>query len=203
MSDPNVPKKIGVFGGTFDPIHSGHIAVGRAVRDELELDRVLLVVNSDQWLRDNPPSASVADRFAMVKLAVEHEIGMEVSDVDIARGGSTYTVDTLSDLRQQLGSSVELHLVVGADSALSMDRWRDCQQMKQLAKIVAVGRPGQQFDSGLLDSSHPASGAEYLEGPMIDISATGIRELIDSNRSVDQFLTPAVATYIKSHNLYQ
>lgn len=203
MSDPDASMKIGVFGGTFDPIHNGHLAVARAVREAFDLDRMLLVVNSDQWLRSNPPMASASDRFAMVALAVEHETGLEVSDVDIVRDGSTYTVDTLRDLREQLGDPVELHLVVGADSALSMDRWKDAEVITELAKIVAVGRPGQQFDPGLLDDSHPASGAEYLEGPMIDVSATEIRELLNSNRSIDHLVTSPVAEYIKNQSLYQ
>ena len=115
--------KVGVLGGTFDPVHNGHVAIARAVRDELGLDVVLFVVVADQWLRENPPAAPAGDRFRMVELALENLPGFAASDVDIARGGSTYTVDTLADLREKLGEAAELSLVVGADSAISMDRW--------------------------------------------------------------------------------
>ena len=117
MTSSRVAKRVGVFGGTFDPIHNGHIAVAMATSDELELDQVLFVVTSDQWLRENPPEASAADRFRMVRLAVENILEFSVSDVDIVRESSTYTVDTLRDIRDQSDDSTELYLILGADSA--------------------------------------------------------------------------------------
>ncbi|MBT4126430.1 MAG: nicotinate-nucleotide adenylyltransferase [Chloroflexi bacterium] len=195
--------KVGVFGGTFDPIHNGHVAVARAVLESLDLDRVLFVVTSDQWLRDNPPVASAADRFHMVELAVDNVLEFTASDVDIVREGSTYTVDTLRDLREQLGDEVELYLIVGADSAASMNRWKDADQIGGLAKIVAVGRPGQSFATDSLDESHPASGAEYVEGPMIDVSATLVRGFLSDELPIDEIVASEVAKYIEQRNLYR
>jgi nicotinate-nucleotide adenylyltransferase len=199
----NVAKRVGVFGGTFDPIHSGHIAVAEAVRDELELDEVLFVVTSDQWLRENPPEASASDRFKMVQLAVENVLGFTASDVDIVREGSTYTVDTLADLLEKLGDSTKLFLIVGADSATSMDRWKRGEEIPSLATIVAVGRPGQQFNAEELAASHPASGAEYVEGPMIDVSATRVRALLSVGQAVDGLIAEAVANHIEQQGLYK
>ena len=203
MTTSRVAKRVGVFGGTFDPIHNGHIAVAAAVRDQLGLDQVLFVVNSDQWLRENPPKASAADRFTMVEQAVENVPGFTASDVDIVREGSTYTVDTLRDIRDQLGDSTELYLILGADSAASMDRWKSSNQINDLAKIVAVGRPGQPFDIQTLDKSHPASGAEYVEGPMIDVSATRVRDFLSEGRPIDDLVAATVVEYIEKRGLYR
>ena len=203
MTSSHVAKRVGVFGGTFDPIHNGHIAVASAVYEELNLDQVLFVVTSDQWLRENPPEASAADRFRMVGLAVENILGFSVSDVDIVRERSTFTVDTLRDIRDQLDDATELNLILGADSAASMDRWKSAGQIGALAKIVAVGRPGRSFDAETLDKSHPASGAEYVEGPMIDVSATRVRGFLSEGRPINDLVAATVVEYIEKQGLYR
>ena len=203
MASSHVAKRVGVFGGTFDPIHNGHLAVASAVLKELDLDEILFVVNSDQWLRENPPEALAADRFRMVELAVENILEFSVSDVDIVREGSTYTVDTLRDIQDQSGDSTELYLILGADSAVSMDRWKSAGQISGLAKIVAVGRPGQPFDIQALDKSHPAWGAEYVEGPMIDVSATRVRGFLEDGRSISDLVAATVVEYIEQRGLYR
>lgn len=203
MSSSRATKRVGVFGGTFDPVHKGHVAVALAVLEALNLDQILFVVTSDQWLRESPPVAPAIDRFNMVELAVDNVDEFVASDVDIVREGSTYTVDTLRDLRGQLGDSTELFLIVGADSAASMDRWKNAEQIRDLAGIIAVGRPGADFTTESLDVSHPASGAEYVEGPMIDVSATRVREFLSTGQSVDALVAEPVADYIETHGLYR
>lgn len=196
-------RHVGVFGGTFDPVHSGHLAIAEAVRNELGLDVVLFVVAPDQWLRSLPPVASAAARFAMVELAVEGVPGLEASEVDIVRGGSTYTADTLFDLRERLGEGIELHLIVGADSAMSMDRWKRAGEIVSLARVVVVGRPGLEFDGGSLAKSHPARGAVYVEGPMVDVSATAIREQVQGGKSIAGLVPGSVANYVAANGLYR
>jgi nicotinate-nucleotide adenylyltransferase len=203
MPSSDISNRIGVFGGTFDPVHNGHLAIARAVREELNLDKILFIAVADQWLRDNPPVAPAKDRFRMVELAVENSEFFEASDVDIVRGGSTYTVDTLSDLRRLFGDEVELKLIVGVDSALSMDRWDRAEELGTYGKVVVVGRPGLVFEPDSLDSSHPAKGAEYVEGPMIDVSATRVRELIRSDDSIEQLVPEPVSEYIAKNGLYR
>lgn len=196
-------RKVGVFGGTFDPVHNGHLAIADAVMNAKGLDAVLFAVTSDQWLRSDPPVASSGDRFRMVEIAVDNCRGFEASDVDIAREGSTYTVDTLTDLRGRFGEATELTLIVGADAALSMDRWRSADQIVSLANIVAVGRPGTELDVASLDDSHPAKGAEYVEGPMVDVSATAVRDRLRAGESVDGLVAGLVAEYIEANGLYR
>ena len=119
MTPPINIEQIGVFGGTFDPIHNGHLAIAESVRLQLGLDKVIFVVAADQWLRQHPPEASATDRFNMVELAVGRVPYFSTSDVDLVRQGHTYTIDTLRDLRTQLGDSVVFKLIIGADSANS------------------------------------------------------------------------------------
>ncbi|MBT3554793.1 MAG: nicotinate-nucleotide adenylyltransferase [Chloroflexi bacterium] len=202
MSTSRITKRVGVFGGTFDPIHVGHLAVASAVQKELGLDQVLFVVTSDQWLRETPPVASAGDRLCMVEIAVSDKPGFSASDIDIKREGSTYTFDTLNDLRDELGESSEMFLIVGADSAMSMDRWKNGDRIPELASIVAVGRPGQDFQIDVLGESHPASSAEYLGGPMIDISATHVRGLLSDKRSVSDVVPGSVVDFIEKQGLY-
>ena len=203
MSPSRITKKVGVFGGTFDPIHIGHVSVARAVFDAFDLDQVLFVVTADQWLRENPPLASASDRFKMVELALGNIPEFVASNIDIVRDGSTYTVDTLRDLHELFGDSVEFFLIVGADSAASMDRWKSAGQIARLAMIIAVGRPGQRFDAELFDESHPASGAAYFEGPRIDVSATLVRSRLRAGRSVSDLISETVAQYIETTALYR
>ena len=198
-----VTRRIGVLGGTFDPVHYGHIGIAEAVRSELDLAEVLFVVAADQWLRERPPVAGATARLAMVELAVANTRGFEVSDVDIVRGGPTYTFDTLAGLREQLGEAVELRLIVGADSAMSMDRWKRAETIVSLARVVVVGRPGLAFDGRSLAKTHPARGAVYVEGPMADVSATSIRDLVRADKSIAGLVPGEVADYIESNGIYR
>ena len=191
-----------MLGGTFDPVHNGHMAVAESVRNELGLDTVLFVVAADQWLRSTPPEANAAARLAMVELALEDTPGFEASDADIARGGPTYTVDTLAELRDRPGGASELHLIVGADSAVTMDRWKSAEKIASLARVVVVGRPGLEFDGRSLSRSHPARGAVYVEGPMADVSATAIRRLVRAGEPIAGRVPAKVASYIEAQGLY-
>ena len=148
------------------------------------------------------PVASAGDRLCMVEIAVSDKPGFSASDIDIKREGSTYTFDTLNDLRDELGESSEMFLIVGADSAMSMDRWKNGDRIPELASIVAVGRPGQDFQIDVLGESHPASSAEYLGGPMIDISATHVRGLLSDKRSVSDVVPGSVVDFIEKQGLY-
>ena len=204
MTPPTDIEKIGVFGGTFDPIHNGHLAIAEFVRLNLGLDRVIFVVANDQWLRQYPPEASATDRFNMVQLAVRNRAYFSASDVDIVRQRHTYTIDTLRDLRAQLGHSVVLKLIIGADAANSFDQWKCAEEIQSFATVVVVGRPSIQIKTPLLGSDLNIDiKVEYLEGPMVDVSATMIRNFNKSEKQIAEFTTQAVTDYIKSKRLYR
>ncbi|MDA0677077.1 MAG: nicotinate-nucleotide adenylyltransferase [Chloroflexi bacterium] len=195
------PNRIGVFGGTFDPIHRGHMEIARFALQHGNLDELLMVPAGRPWLRGTPPVASPEHRLRMTELAVDGEPGIAVSDVDVVREGETYSIDTLVDLRTQYGAAVTLVLVLGADSALSMDRWHRAQELPGLCEVLVIGRPGEIWNENM-PSSHPAHGAKFLDGPMMDISATSLRERLARGDDVRDSLAATVFDYIRQHGLY-
>jgi len=204
MTPPTESEKIGVFGGTFDPIHNGHLAIAEFVRLKLNLDKVIFVVASDQWLRKYPPEALSADRFNMVELAIKSRPYFLASDVDIVRQGHTYTIDTLRDLRVQLGDSVALKLIIGADAANLFHKWKYAEKIHSYATVVVVGRPTMKIKTPLLGGDlNTDIEVKYLEGPMVDVSATMIRNFNKSEKQIEEFTPEAVSDYIKSKQLYR
>lgn len=195
-------RRLGVFGGTFDPIHNGHFSVAEAVRARLCLDQVLFVVAANQWMRSNPPVAPAYARLKMVELAIENVPYFRVSDMDIVRAGKTYTVDTLTSLRAKICQKSEMYLIVGADSAMVMDEWKMAQKLRSLTEVVAVGRPGIKFQRQSLPELHPAKTATYIDGPMIDISATIVRNLVMEGKTVSGLVADPVINYIRVNGLY-
>lgn len=204
LSDSSAASKdqrIGVFGGTFDPIHSGHIQIAKFALEEGKLDLVLVVPAGNPWLRDDPPAASAEHRLRMTELAVADEKGLEVSDVDAVRDGETFTVDTLADLRAKYGAGTELVLILGADSALQMHRWQRADQLRNGCAILVIGRPGETWPEDLPES-HPAHGAKYIEGPMLDVSATELRAKLAAGEGVGDSVPDEVERYIRENGLY-
>ena len=180
--------RIGILGGTFDPIHLGHLAIAEAARDRLDLDRVILIPAGRPWLKSDQMVTSAAHRLAMVRLAIEDRPGLEVSTIEVDRPGPTYTVDTLIELRRESGSGVELYLVLGMDSVRELRRWRYPERLFDLCTVVAVSRPDSPDVSSteIEDSFTSAHGrTRTIRGPMLDISATDIRLRV-AEGTVDQ-----------------
>ena len=203
-SDTSV-LRIGILGGTFDPIHLGHLAIAEAARDRLDLDRVILIPAGRPWLKSDQKVTAPAHRLAMAQLAVQSRPVLEVSPVEVDRPGPTYTVDTLAQLRAELGSGVELHLILGMDSVRELRRWRYPERLFDLCTIVAVSRPDSpDVSSSEIEDSFPTARgrARTIRGPMLDISATDIRTRVAEGRSISDCVPPPVERYIHEHRLY-
>ena len=200
--DHDSRHSIGVFGGTFDPIHNGHLAVAEFALKAARLDCVLLVPTGRPWLRASQPHASPVDRLRMAELAVEGRAGLLVSRVDVDRPGETYTVDTLRDLRREYGDGVDLALILGADSARSLPRWKQAAELPRMSKLVIIGRPGEDWRPESLERGHPAALADYFEGPMAEVSATEIRRRLAAGEPVSGMMPDAVERYIRDQGLY-
>lgn len=194
-------RRIGVFGGTFDPVHEGHLAVARCARDAFRLDTLLFVPAPRPWLRSRGPVAAPEDRLAMVRLAVRDERGFEVSTVDLDRPGQTYTADTVRDLRAAYGPEAVFYLVLGADSLRHLHRWERIERLIGQCLVAGVGRPGAPKPSELPEG-HPGREAMFVEGPMTDISATEVRRRLSEGKSCAGMLPPAVERYIREQGLY-
>lgn len=205
--EQDTPQRIGVFGGTFDPIHFGHLAIALEVRHQLELDRMLLVVANDPWQKTVFNSVTPARfRFEMVQAAVSaanETVGatvLEASDQEIRRGGETYTADTLAALAAETDSETggaELFVVVGSDIAACLDTWERPEEVQRLATTVVAERGGNA-------GGRPPEGWEHVvvEVPALEISSTDIRNRFRNGRPVQALVPPRVVDYVRSNGLY-
>ena len=184
--------RTGILGGTFDPIHLGHIAAARAAMDCEQLDRVLFVPTGVPPHR--PPTVAGAEqRIEMCRLAIDREKGFEVSDIEVRRNGASYTVDTLRALHA-LYPEDELFLILGWDAAKLLSSWREPDEVRRLAAVVIVTRPGSGPPSGTSDI--------VCERTTPDVSASKLRRALARGQPVTHMVPQAVAGYIASHHLY-
>lgn len=202
MEDPSraarpSPERLGVFGGTFDPPHIGHLAAAEAARWSLGLDRVLFVVANRPWQKvvEQPVSAA-ADRLALVRAAVANLEGFEVSTLEIDRGGDSSTAETLTALA---AGGAELFLIVGSDLADSLDTWRSPNVIRSLATVAVVGR------LGATGPGVPPPGWRWIpvEGPGIEVSSTHVRRWLAEGQPLGSVLSRPVATEIERRGLYR
>jgi nicotinate-nucleotide adenylyltransferase len=182
--------RVGVFGGTFDPVHVGHLAIANAALDELGLDRVYLVPARHSPLKQAGPVASATDRLAMLTAAVKDEPRFRVSRIELDREGPSFTVDTLEALRGE----GELFLVLGSDAYADFERWHDPARIRRLATIVLATRPG---------APNAPAGVRTLDSPLMDISSRELRGRAARGRSLRYLVPEAALRYIEEHRLYR
>jgi nicotinate-nucleotide adenylyltransferase len=186
---------VGLLGGSFDPIHVGHLIVGRAVAEELGLDELRFMPTGEQPLKRGRHVAGAHHRVAMVAAAVGHEPGLAVERLEAERPGPSYTVDTLRALRAREPGR-EFVLLLGADAAADLDQWHAAAALPGLARLVAVARPGAPRPL------HPFL-HQVVEAPAVEISSTAIRGRVAAGRSIRYLVPDAVAEYIATHGLYR
>lgn len=191
-------ERLGIFGGTFDPPHIGHLVTAVNVRHELRLDRVLLVVNNLPWQKVGTRTISdVADRWAMVEAAAGGVEGLQASALEIDAGGPSYTADTLATLLAE-DPARELFVILGADAAAGLTSWERADEVRQRATMVVVGRPG-------IATVEPLPGWRWMEVdvPSVEVSSTDLRARVLDGRPLDYLLTPEVIECIHTRGLYQ
>ena len=196
---------IGIFGGTFDPIHIGHLVVAEEVRSRLNLSEVLFVPAGQPWLKVKGPISPVEHRAEMVRLAITDKPYFKLSTMEIERAGPTYTVDTIAELKTQLGAGDELFFILGWDNLAQLPRWRQLSRLITMCHLVAVPRPGYPLpDLKSLEAVVPGLSEKVIlmDKPEVDISATEIRERIPRGLSINHLVPEAVEEYIKQHKLY-
>jgi len=188
-------ERLGIFGGTFDPVHAGHVVVATEARAQLGLDRVLLVVAGDPWQKRGRVVASAADRLALATTAVDDIDGVETSAIEIERDEASITADTLEALS---APGRELYLVLGADAVANMPTWRRLDETRHLATIVVVERAGD------MHSEPPGPGwrVERVSIPRLDISSTDLRERLRDGRPIDGLVPPEVVRMIHRRGIY-
>ncbi|MCX5723954.1 MAG: nicotinate-nucleotide adenylyltransferase [Nitrospirae bacterium] len=220
------PLRLGLLGGSFNPIHHGHLAIARQTREALGLDRILFIPTSQPPHKRNGSLAPAQDRYEMVRLAIASDHTLGISDVEISRPGKSYTIDTVRLLQQEYGAQTQLFFLIGLDAFLEFPSWRDPQALLELCQFVVLSRPGQSFrslstvrllppipfpsladlDAGRISRIEAPLGKQgliCLKLPPCPISASDIRTRIRQGLPLANLLPPSVESYILQHHLYQ
>lgn len=190
-----MPERLGVLGGTFDPVHVGHLTAAVTARAVLRLDRVLFVVANQPWQKSGRAITPAEDRLAMVEAAIHGRPGIEASRMEIDRGGDTYTADTLEQLQAE-SSDRRLYLIVGADVAAELDTWKRPDAVARLATLAVVPRPGTAARPG------PPWRVEDVDMPPLDVSSSELRDRYRRGLPLDFLVPDPVITVIRRRGLY-
>ena len=218
-------SRIGLLGGTFNPIHNAHLALARQAREMLELDRVVMIPTGDPPHKPSNGLASAKDRYEMVRLALASDPYLAISDVEVRRSGKSYSIDTVRLLQQEFGNETRLHFLIGLDAFLEFATWREPETLLTLCSFVVLSRPGLSFqalstlpliprlpqaslmdlDQGRtvrLDVQIGLQSLICLRVPPSTVSASDIRGRIARGASTANLLPPAVESYILQHHIY-
>ncbi|WP_331714980.1 nicotinate-nucleotide adenylyltransferase [Auraticoccus cholistanensis] len=194
--------RLGVMGGTFDPIHHGHLVAASEVASKFYLDEVVFVPTGRPWQKKARRVSSAEDRYLMTTIATASNPRFTVSRVDIERGGDTYTVDTLKDLRAERGDDVDLFFITGADALAQILTWRGADQLFDLAHFVGVTRPGVELESPAV-AHLPPDKITLLEVPALAISSTACRARALAGEPIWYLVPDGIVQYIQKRGLYQ
>jgi nicotinate-nucleotide adenylyltransferase len=192
-------RRIGIMGGTFDPIHHGHLVAASEVAERFGLDEVVFVPTGQPWQKSGTHVSAAEDRYLMTVIATASNPRFGVSRADIDRVGPTYTVDTLRDLRKVYGDSAELYFITGADALERILSWKDADEMFSLAHFVGVTRPGFE----LSDAHLPANAATLVQVPAMAISSSDCRRRVTAGKPVWYLVPDGVVQYIAKRRLYR
>lgn len=196
-------KRIAIYGGTFDPVHMGHLEIGRRVSQVFELDQFLFVPAHQAPHKQDREPTSGFHRYAMLGLATKDEAKLCVSTFELDAPGRQYTVDTLTHFRSLFGESTELFFVMGADSWTEITTWREWDKLTTLANLIVVTRPGFKLE---VPEPEPGSKKVFVsDAVMIDISATQVRAAAreDDEEKLNRLVPQEVANYIRKYGLYR
>ncbi len=211
--------RIGIFGGTFDPVHNGHLEIAEKVEHWFSLDRVHFVPAVRSPHKAQPPEAAAWDRFAMLVLATRPYGRFYVSTVELERGGVSYTIDTIREFRRQMGTGDDLYFIMGADAFRTLTGWKEYEELLRLTNLIVVSRPGHVLNAeGLPEAFRPRvrilgpdHESTWEHGPYIylcsgihnETSATAIRAALRRGEMIAHLVPPDVATYIEKYRLYR
>ena len=192
-----IPRRLGIFGGSFDPPHVGHLIVAQSAAEQLGLDKVIFVPAYFPPHKLGSHQSSPRDRLAMVRLAVRGNRTLAVSDLEVKRKGISFTVDTLRWFKSRF-ENAELFFIIGGDSLSQFSTWKDPEEILNLAQLVVYPRPLQD----LADIPVSLPRAQVLQGPMIEVSSSDIRLKVSHLESIRYLATDDVVRYVKVHKLY-
>jgi nicotinate-nucleotide adenylyltransferase len=195
-------KRIGVFGGAFNPVHTAHLIIAEDVRQQMHLDKVLFIPYAKPPHKEHESLADAETRLHMINMAISDNPFFEASDMEIKRGKNsvTYTVDTLMELRGQYkNEQAKLYLIIGIDNLIDLHTWKDPGKLFLLSEVLVLNRPGFLIQNVQNDYCRQVT---FVPAPNLDISATDIRHKIKENKSIKYLVPKAVEEFIKNNKLY-
>ena len=200
--DPGHRHRLGVMGGTFDPIHHGHLVAASEVARRFSLDEVVFVPTGQPWQKADRAVSAAEDRYLMTVIATASNPRFSVSRVDVERAGATYTVDTLRDIRAERGEDVDLYFITGADALTQILTWRNVGHLFELAHFVGCTRPGVEVDTTVIDQL-PADRVTVMEIPALAISSTDCRQRVLEHDPIWYLVPDGIVQYIAKRGLYR
>ncbi|HEY3245894.1 MAG TPA: nicotinate-nucleotide adenylyltransferase [Phycisphaerae bacterium] len=201
-------ERVGLYGGSFNPIHFGHLIIARSVAEQLRLKRMIFLPSGTPPHKPAVGLVEPQHRAEMVRRAIAGEGVFEYSDFDLVRRGASYTIETIRHFRSEFGLATELFWMIGADSLAELTTWRDVSALVDACRIVTAARPGweqpdwSKLRSHLSDAQIARLQGDVLDTPRIDISATDIRARVRAGQSIRYLVPEAVCEYIQQHGLY-
>lgn len=190
--------KIGLFGGSFDPIHSGHLIVAESIKEKLSLDKVIFVPAAQNPLKNHSVIASNQDRVNMIHLAIQDNPHFQVSEIELSRGGASYTIDTVRDLKAALPAGVKLFWIAGIDILNKLHLWKEIETLKKLVQFVIVSRPNSPSDK-----NPEINQFIYYDEIQTTLSSSYIRKALTEKKSIRYLVPKLVEAYIAEKGLYQ
>tara|TARA_Y100000590_G_scaffold218651_1_gene247692 strand:+ start:14356 stop:14955 length:600 start_codon:yes stop_codon:yes gene_type:complete len=196
-------KNIGIFGGTFDPIHNGHIYKAEEALDKLKLDELLWVVAGNPWMKSRKPLSAAKHRLEMVSIAIEGKAKMKLSDIEVNRKGLTYTIDTIKEIKKT-NPQDKLTLLIGSDLLKEFDHWKSPKEILSVSRIAVFTRAEIAKGTWQTEDFSKIKGhkVDILSGPIIDISSTFIRDKVMRKASISEYVPKAIEKYIIENKLY-
>ncbi len=192
-------RRIGVMGGTFDPVHHGHLAAANEAGHAFGLDEVVFVPAGQPWQKSERKLAAAEDRYLMTAIATASNPRFSVSRIEIDRPGDTYSIDTARALRSAFGADAEIFFIVGADALSRLDTWRDPQELLTLVRFIGLTRRGHQIAVNSLDAGQ----FSLLEMPALEISSTVLRARVKAGLPISYLVPEGVVQYIAKRGLYR
>lgn len=192
-------RSIGIMGGTFDPIHHGHLVAASEVMEVFHLDQVIFVPTAMQPFKAGRRVTSAEHRYLMTVVATASNPRFTVSRVDIDRGGTTYTIDTLTDLSEEYPEDTDFYFITGADALAQIVQWKDSDRLFEMAHFIGVTRPGHALDA----SGLPSASVSLVEVPAMAISSTDCRARVEAGKPVWYLVPDGVVQYINKYDLYK
>jgi nicotinate-nucleotide adenylyltransferase len=194
--------RIGVMGGTFDPIHYGHLVTAEEAQQQFELDEVVFVPTGKPWMKEHEKLSPAEDRYLMTVIATASNPRFRVSRMEVDRDGPTYTVDTLRELKTELGDDTDLYFVTGADAVLEIFQWKEREDLFQLAHFIAATRPG--YDMAGFEANAPTNAHVItMNIPALAISSTDVRTRVAQGRPIRYLVPEGVKSYVEKVGLYR